>query len=194
MPDNEVGGRVAVADRMEITARSGDKILVDISDEACTKFGFKHNDRFRCKGSHEHLGGGTVMGVAKGVSPATDELVLWAILDHNSGLATFYSDNEIVDMEKSDTQPPEWKQVTTKSGDKILVDISSAACEPFGFNPGDRVQGKGEARRLGEGTVVGVGYGTGCGDRSTLVMWVILDRDDGRAIYHIQPGKVLEKI
>ena len=70
--------------KKQVTAVMGQVFEVDISDEACSKFGYKHGELISFPG----LGKGIVMGVA----PATEDNpqdVLWYALDYRDGRVSY---------------------------------------------------------------------------------------------------------
>lgn len=69
------------------------------------------------------------------------------------------------------------KIVTSRSGDKIMVDTSDEACSEFGFKHGDRV----EVPRCGKATVEGVGTFKLL---NIKVLWYQLDNEDGASFTH----------
>ena len=75
-----------------VTPRCGEPFEVDTSDEACSKFGFKHGDRIK----HPEAGLGTVIGVApakEGVNPELD--VLWYAIDGRGGRVSYSYSSKI---------------------------------------------------------------------------------------------------
>ncbi|MFP4514811.1 MAG: hypothetical protein ACLFNO_02275 [Parcubacteria group bacterium] len=78
-----------------VFSKSGRKIEIDISDEACSEFGFKHGARI----VHPNLGKGTVEGVGH-VNGCTDVNVLWYKLDVDEGVSFSYPKLVIKAVEK----------------------------------------------------------------------------------------------
>ncbi|MCK4387032.1 MAG: hypothetical protein KAV41_03060 [Candidatus Pacebacteria bacterium] len=77
----------------KVVAVMGEIFEVDISDEACLQFGFRHGDRMVYPG----LG----KGVVEGVAPATGEGnpqpdVLWYALDFRDGKVSYSPSRNIV--------------------------------------------------------------------------------------------------
>lgn len=71
----------------KITAQtiSGDMITVDISDDACAKFGYKHGDRIIYKSASNYPG--KVIGVAP-ISNG-EQKALWFAFDEDHGRISF---------------------------------------------------------------------------------------------------------
>jgi hypothetical protein len=70
---------------MQVTTIGGKTLVVDISDEACKMFGFKHGDRFIERNRQRH---GTIIGVAPkppNGSDGNNEAMLWVSLDGDDG-------------------------------------------------------------------------------------------------------------
>jgi hypothetical protein len=72
-------------DRKIVTSCSSKSFEVDISDEACGKFGFKHGDRIVDNNNNEK---GTIMGVA-GMVCGEGKETLWYALDCDGGRVSF---------------------------------------------------------------------------------------------------------
>lgn len=73
---------------MEITACSGETFEVDISDEVCLKFGFKHGDKVLDPTGDEV----TIMGVAPwDVQDKGSLKVLWFVEDKGNSKASHWS-------------------------------------------------------------------------------------------------------
>ena len=75
---------------MKITTRLGNIIKVDISDESCLMFGFKHGNRIINPNGHK----ATIMGVAPiNRRNETNHKVLWYVQDVDDGKASCWSEN-----------------------------------------------------------------------------------------------------
>lgn len=73
-----------------VTARSGEIFKVNISDKACSKFGFKHGDHIIDNNLIDNNLGktGVVVGVA-GKHCGKGKKVLWYALDRDNGRVSF---------------------------------------------------------------------------------------------------------
>ncbi len=146
-------------------------IELDISDEACLPFGFKHKDRVVNLEGKERI----FMGVARNpcrclgclLGKLTGEILSWVTRDEDKGIVSkvltlgnlrsygIVLKSEIEEAEKNPPpDPTEFLEITTQNGDcTFKVDISRKVCLEFGgFERGDRIvfpQGE-------EATVLGV--------------------------------------
>lgn len=75
---------------MPVVARNLAPFEIDVSDEACSKFGFRHGERIF---DNDAQGGGVVAGVAREYEwlDSTGEEVLWYALDKDHGLVSYNS-------------------------------------------------------------------------------------------------------
>jgi hypothetical protein len=71
--------------KIMVTSRAGISFEVDISDEACSKFGFKHGDRIIDNNGDE----GTVVGVAD-KTDNSNKKTLWYALDCDNGKVSYW--------------------------------------------------------------------------------------------------------
>lgn len=78
--------------KKQVTAIMGQVFEVDISDEVCLKFGFRHGDRIVCPG----FGKGTVEGIACGTRPDLKTEVLWFTIDSYGGRVGYSHPSHIV--------------------------------------------------------------------------------------------------
>jgi hypothetical protein len=88
-------GRVVaspVKKEMEVSSTGGHSFMVDITNEACSPFGFKHGDAIEVK-SCCGWDDATVMGVAREYEWCQDgRLVLWYAVTGDRGRVTYTSD------------------------------------------------------------------------------------------------------
>lgn len=89
--------------KIGVVSRAGRSFEIDISNEACSKFGFKHGDRIRLQFfSHRAQSlifslKGTVMGVASPNNNDQSTLVLWLAIDAYGGKVVYTTDlSEII--------------------------------------------------------------------------------------------------
>jgi len=83
-----------LATKKQVTARDGKVFEVDISDEACGKFGFKHGDEIICTHCKAE---GTVVGVTRGMPGVSGNTeFLWLEGKDDNGRVSQYS-NTIYD-------------------------------------------------------------------------------------------------
>ena len=75
--------------KLEVLSTGGDLVTLDMSDSACSKFGFKHGDRIREPSGDK----GTVIGVAPPNigSERTENMILWYVLDRMEGRVSYAS-------------------------------------------------------------------------------------------------------
>jgi hypothetical protein len=77
---------------LEVTAINGQSLEVDISDEACEKFGFRHGEKI----SDQSGRFGVVVGVAPIPMPSrcteAGTGVLWISIDGSEGRVCFFPD------------------------------------------------------------------------------------------------------
>jgi len=85
------------------------------------------------------------------------------------------------------------KKVTAINGQTFDVDTSSEVCNEFGFNPEDKIIDPFGNR----GIVVGVApmpESSGCIEQGKTILWVALDKFDGKVCFFPNPTHDLQKI
>jgi hypothetical protein len=78
-------------EKKQVTSFSGRSFWVDISDRACSKFGFRHDSRVKVKVHGDWLAA-TIMGVSRtfeGCNPFGRK-VMWISLDDYQGRVTYF--------------------------------------------------------------------------------------------------------
>jgi hypothetical protein len=181
-----------------IMATNGEPIELDISDEACLMFGFKHGDRIVNGNGQE----ATFMGVAKNpcqclsclLNGFVDRLVPWLALDEHEGrvgkvqaLGNLRNYGLVLKSEAEEAEkmpdPVEALEIMTLDGQHIFkVDISETACmQCGGFKHGDRIL----CPTGDKATVMGVASMNAGKKYGKKVLWFNLD--DGGICYLVDP-------
>eukprot|EP01028_Stygiella_incarcerata_P006253 TRINITY_DN2562_c0_g1_i1.p1 TRINITY_DN2562_c0_g1~~TRINITY_DN2562_c0_g1_i1.p1 ORF type:complete len:2836 (-),score=859.97 TRINITY_DN2562_c0_g1_i1:92-8599(-) len=145
--------------------RDGKSVLLDISATACGSFGFAPNQRFSSP-----LGAGTVVGVAHGR--------LWVVLDGENGVS-YWTHKTVEEFRVNGVVPlDDVIQHPLRDGTMSRFKTSLAACSPFGFYHGQRVQTtKGPAKVVGVSESDGKLYFHVDGD-SGASYWNIMEKEE----------------
>lgn len=152
---------------------NGNKETLDITDEECLKFGFKHGDRIVTPRGNE----GTIMGVGFScdcvlclLNGTAGKKALHAAMDKDNGKVGQCSLGNLRDLgyvlkseaEQAEKEPEPVINQEVNIGDdtKFKVDISDEACQKLsGFKHGDLITNLEKNREMGiwfEGIVIGV--------------------------------------
>lgn len=172
---------------LEVVTKSGKKLMVDISDESCLKFGFKHKDQVIDSQGHE----GTIMGVGPSCDCVLCQLTgtagkdaIHVAYDEFDG-RTFSTTGNLLDLgfrlkSKTETEPEliMTHEVTGISGKTFKVDISDEACLKFGFKHRERIAD----RKGNKGTVMGVAPMIPERKLSQTVLWIAADTKNDKVL------------
>lgn len=165
----------------KIRTVTGNQVELDVSNEACLELGHPHGEIVDAISNGVFINWGKVIGVNDGF--------LYVAFDGHMGKVNSVNS---MDLKKRLT-----KKVKIPSGHELEMNISDHICELLGFKYNERFY----VNNLGVyGNVIGAaplpeGFGVECVDKGANVLWVELEKEDGKQIcFFPDPKHHLEKV